>query len=459
MPQAVCRLSAVCLVLLSGCTSPIFSGLSRHLPQNSGTTGERDVADAAPAGRSRPTQSSDRASPEVRTADWTKPAYEQRVSDLLASAALSQRAHKLTQARSEYEQVLRIDPRNMTANYQLAVIADDEGRFADARQYYFALLRQSPHNPDILASLGWSYLLQGRYDDCESALRDALQYSPSHQTALYNLGWLYGTRGDYEYALALFRKAGTETEAQRALAELRQASPAAQTPANEASPNIQLGSRERAASQAISAPAPWNADPRAAASRDRPRENGIFSEVDAIAGSTSAQANRERSTDAQSISITPGAPRPPLSTPKSAHVSWSAEASQTVPESKVGTTSPADWPRNVPGATPPSERLGPVIATRSDSASERTAMPRAEPNFRPEAWAAAAQLGLGAGQPSPVIAEPPQAPVAAAPGRASIAPPIPTDVIPAGPADADRALSQPVAPVIYSGRPSPAPAR
>src|SRR5262249_23069637 len=156
---------------------------------------------------------------------------------------------------------------------------------------------------------------------------------------------------------------------------LRQASPAAQTPANEASPNIQLGSRERAASQAISAPAPWNADPRAAASRDHPRENGIFSEVDAIAGSTPPQANRERSTDAQSISTPPGGPRPPLSAPKSAHVSWSAEASQIVPESRVGTTSP-DWPRNVPGATPPSERLGPVIATRSDSASERTAMPR-----------------------------------------------------------------------------------
>jgi Flp pilus assembly protein TadD len=459
MPHAVCRLLAAGLILLSGCASPIFPGLSRHLPSSSGTAGERDTAETAPAGQPRTAQNSDRASAEVRTADWTKPAYEQRVSELLAGAAYHQRARKFAEARNAYEQVLRIDPRNMTANYQLAVIADDEGRFADARQYYFTLLGQSPHNPDILASLGWSYLLQGRYDDCETVLRDALQRSPSHQTALYNLGWLYGTRGDHEYALALFRKAGTEAEAQRALAELRQTSPAPQPPAIEASPSIQLGARERSAPPLVSAPTPWNGEPRGAGLRDASRASGIFSEVDAIASSSPAQANRERQADPQSIVITPGAPRPASSGPRSGHASWSTEAS-ALPETGAGTSSPADWQRNVPVTAARSEWPGAVIATRSDSTPESAAMPRAEPKFRQDAWIAAAQLGLGAGQPCPIISDTPQMPGAsAAPARASLPPPIPTDVIPAGQVESDRAWNPPVAPAIYSGKPSPIPAR
>jgi hypothetical protein len=424
------------------------------------------------------------------------PVSEQRITELLASAAYSQRARMLSDARSKYEQVLRIDPKNMTANYQLAVIADDEGRFADARQYYFALLRQSPHNPDILASLGWSYLLQGRYDDCESALKDALNYAPAHQTALYNLGWLYGSRGDFEYAMALFRKAGTEAEAQRALAELQQTMPPAQLPAIEGSKNPQLAWRERPASQGISAPAPWNSDPRIVDSRDRARTSGMFSEVDAFASSSPAQANRERRTDPQSIDdrgnaragdsiasrpwgtqtiqyeqsprrqvdqhhavITPGIPRPGFSGPRPVAASSTAGSSESAPGTRPVVNIPADWQRNVPGAAGPPEWSDTAILGRSESAADGPSKPRAEQTSRQDACAAAAQLGLGAGLPCPVV--PIAAPTPGAlpvPGRSSLSPPIPIDVGPSQ-TGADRAANQPLPPAIYSGGPSPTPAR
>src|SRR5258708_34631649 len=83
------------------------------------------------------------------------------------------------------------------------------------------MLKPTLGAPNVPASLGCSYLLQGRYEDSERTLRDALHYAPTHQTALYNLGWLYGIRGDDDQALAIFRSAGTEAEAQRALAELK----------------------------------------------------------------------------------------------------------------------------------------------------------------------------------------------------------------------------------------------
>jgi len=102
------------------------------------------------------------------------------------------------------------------------MIDDDQGRFTEAENHYLAVLRQSPDNPDLLASLGWSYQLQGKYEDSERVLQEALRRDPHHQTALYNLGWLYGNRGDYDRALAIFREAGSEAQAQQALAELRQ---------------------------------------------------------------------------------------------------------------------------------------------------------------------------------------------------------------------------------------------
>jgi hypothetical protein len=399
------------------------------------------------------------------------PASEQRIADLLASASLSQRARKLAEARTTYEQVLRLDSRNMTANYQLAVIADDEGRFADARQYYFALLRQSPHNPDVLASLGWSYLLQGRYDECESALKDALHYSPAHQTALYNLGWLYGTRGDYEYALALFRKAGTEAEAQRALAELQQATPPAQPPAIEGYQNSQVAIRERTTSQTISAPAPWNADPRVSGSRERTGTSGMFSEVDAVASSSPTQANRTQTIQYEQSSrlpadqhhavITPGASRSGVSGPRSGNAVWTTGNSQAAPGSRPKVNTPADWQRNVPAnSAGPPEWSDSTLPDRSEAVAEFTSMPRAEQASRPDAWAAAAQLGLGAGQPWPVVPSSPQTAGAPLPtGRPSLSPPMPTDVFSSGQADSDRALNQPVAPAIYSGVPSPTAAR
>ncbi len=450
----------------------------------------------SPQGAPRASQSADRMSTESRTAISSTPASEQRIADLLASASLSQRARKLAEARTTYEQVLRLDSRNMTANYQLAVIADDEGRFADARQYYFALLRQSPHNPDVLASLGWSYLLQGRYDDCESALKDALHYAPAHQTALYNLGWLYGSRGDYEYALALFRKAGTEAEAQRALAELQQTMPPAQAPAIGGSQNPQMAGRERPAPQGISAPTPWNSDPRATDSRDRARTSGVFSEVDAFASSSPAQANRERRADPQSIEdrgdtraaetiasrpwgtqtiqyeqsprrqtdqhhavITPGLPRPGFSGPRTAATPSNAGSSETAPGTRPVVNIPADWQRNVPGAAGPPQWSDSGITGRSESAADGASMPRAEQTFRQDACATAAQLGLGAGQPCPIVANATQTPgVPPVSGRPSLSPPIPTDVIPTQ-AEGDRAVNQPVPPAIYSGRPSLTPTR
>jgi Flp pilus assembly protein TadD len=235
-------LTAVVLLLVSGCASSMFSraGARDNPDPDPQRPGEAKVSDSP--GLAGTARIADRTASDSHTASHNASTTEKRTAELLDSAGRSQRAGRLDVARSAYEQVVRLDPQNRTAHFQLACIADDEARFADAERHYAVLMRQTPNDPDLLASLGWSYLLQGKYDACERTLRDALYYAPSHQTALYNLGWLYGTRGDCNQALAIFRSAGSEADAQKALAELQRS--ARKTP----SPAVNVAARGDASS-------------------------------------------------------------------------------------------------------------------------------------------------------------------------------------------------------------------
>src|SRR4029079_4048638 len=128
-----------------------------------------------------------------------------QIAEALAEAGRADRANDPAGVRTAYARVVALEPMHAYANYQLAVIADNEGRFTEAERHYQTLLRKSPRNADLLASLGWSYLLQGRYEESERTLREALAVDSKHRTAMYNLGWLYGTLGDYDQSIAIFR--------------------------------------------------------------------------------------------------------------------------------------------------------------------------------------------------------------------------------------------------------------
>src|SRR5262245_11842089 len=245
MPNSANRLIAAALLLTAGCASPFSSGSATRNRAEAPASGPTAATAPGSPQAAQNAQAGERKLADDRLRAGEKPVFERRIDELLAAASARQQAGRLDVAQYGYEQVLRLDPQNMKAHFQLACIADDQGRFADAERHYSVVLGQPPHNPDLLASLGWSYLLQARYDDCERALREALRYAPKHQTALYNLGWLYGTRGDFDQALAVFRSAGTEADARRALAELQNARP-----------NPGTGTEAYAAAPVISAPSP-----------------------------------------------------------------------------------------------------------------------------------------------------------------------------------------------------------
>ncbi len=126
----------------------------------------------------------------------------------------------LKQARRSFLAVVKQQPDNAAAHHRLGYIADKMGDFTTSRIHYLTAMKLEPENPDIACDLGYSYLLQGKLTESQRYLEKALTINPSHKSSLLIMASLLGKRGDYDGALAIFRQAGSEEEAQRNIARL-----------------------------------------------------------------------------------------------------------------------------------------------------------------------------------------------------------------------------------------------
>lgn len=124
------------------------------------------------------------------------------------------------QAKKSYENILNVDATHADAHHRLAVIADIQQDYATAEDHYQAALRTKPKDPELLSDLGYSNFKRQRLQDSERYYLSALELDPSHRRTLNNLGLLYSQQNRFDDALAVFRKAGTEEEAQRNVALL-----------------------------------------------------------------------------------------------------------------------------------------------------------------------------------------------------------------------------------------------
>ena len=237
----------IALVLLAGCqTTPFHTFLSRN--GNSPTTGsqvaQQNVTQNLAAGESsqngwpnaqpgnQGASTSPTATSSTQQTQWgnSQTSIEQLLSqghsafvqgDRMEHESRFADAHRLYgHAQSYYQRVLQQVPNHATAHHRLAVIADKQHDFPTAETHYLAAVNAEPHNSNLLSDLGYSYLLQGRYADSERFLQQALQQAPAHPQAINNLGLLYARQGNRERALAMFRRTGTEAEAQAKLAQV-----------------------------------------------------------------------------------------------------------------------------------------------------------------------------------------------------------------------------------------------
>ena len=140
-----------------------------------------------------------------RTREWkaiTIPAGE-----LLARLLLERKEY--VQAKSQYEQLLKLDEGNYEAHYNLAWMDAREQRLTDAVHHLQAAIKARPQDAAARNALGGLYLRTSKLTEAEVELREATRLDPKSPWAYYNLGLVSRARGDNQAAAAFFRRALT----------------------------------------------------------------------------------------------------------------------------------------------------------------------------------------------------------------------------------------------------------
>lgn len=116
----------------------------------------------------------------------------------------------LAQAKNEFEEELKIDPRNPGAEGELGEMAWQARSWDDAITHFRAALRIDPGNEAALVGLGKSLLSAGRASEAVGPLEMAVRMAPDDPTAHYQLSFAYrhlNRTADAEKEMAAYRRA------------------------------------------------------------------------------------------------------------------------------------------------------------------------------------------------------------------------------------------------------------
>jgi tetratricopeptide (TPR) repeat protein len=92
-----------------------------------------------------------------------------------------------TEVKAQYEAILRIDPKNSTANYRLGYINYLNNDFKKAKEYLQLVYSMYPFDYDTVILLGWTNLKLGNTEDAKKLFYTALCYKPTDSSALEGL--------------------------------------------------------------------------------------------------------------------------------------------------------------------------------------------------------------------------------------------------------------------------------
>ncbi|GIX03539.1 MAG: hypothetical protein KatS3mg113_0545 [Planctomycetaceae bacterium] len=127
-------------------------------------------------------------------------------------AQVAEREGRWQHAADEYRALLQKDPQNPELHHRLGVTLN---RLGDAEQGV-AHLRQAhelkPRDPAILNDLGYTLFQLGQLEQAEDYLHQALQLMPNDKRTINNLGLCAAAAGRTEEALGWFRRVNGEAE-------------------------------------------------------------------------------------------------------------------------------------------------------------------------------------------------------------------------------------------------------
>jgi tetratricopeptide (TPR) repeat protein len=149
---------------------------------------------------------------------------QENADALFEQAQAAEEAGEGAEAQRLYRKVMRLDPDDPTASFNLGNLLRSAGRNAEAELAYRAATKADPGFAEAWYNLADLFEEQSQDEEAVACLKRALTADPTYADALFNLGLLHQRRNNHDEAvlcwrryLALDRDSPWATRAQRAL--------------------------------------------------------------------------------------------------------------------------------------------------------------------------------------------------------------------------------------------------
>lgn len=130
-------------------------------------------------------------------------------SEILTLRGIAMRGQGMpTEARVEFEQAVKANPRNAQAHGELGVLLAQLGQPREARAALEAAVKLQPNEHRWLNNLGFLYMTYGYTHQAIPLLEQARRLAPSDPRIQNNLGFAYARLGNFERARYEFERAG-----------------------------------------------------------------------------------------------------------------------------------------------------------------------------------------------------------------------------------------------------------
>lgn len=149
----------------------------------------------------------------VKPVEPPKP-KEKSAQEHFAEAVAAFDAKKYDDAQASFAKVLEKSPGNVTALYNLGVVAERKGDFQKAQEHYEAAHKADPKHEPTLLNLGKTYRLQAKFDQAIALYEEALK-DPAREydvELLNNLAVSYRLAKQYDKAEGALRKLLSRTK-------------------------------------------------------------------------------------------------------------------------------------------------------------------------------------------------------------------------------------------------------
>src|SRR5258705_788113 len=113
------------------------------------------------------------------------------------------------QAIEAYREAARVKPDFLRPVNRIAYLLASEERYAEAEPYFQAVLRANPGNAVAHFNLGFTYDKRGQYDKAIQEFREATRLNPKIDRAWYGLGLAHAQLAQHREAAEALEQAAT----------------------------------------------------------------------------------------------------------------------------------------------------------------------------------------------------------------------------------------------------------